>query len=160
MSIARRTLTICLFMAFTLMPTWIPGFVIDLGCINPGKFSIEIRCLGLRSCAIASESEEQFDKVGVFSAYTSRRQETKGNPYTTADGTNLRGVEYCVVANNHLPFNTVIDIQDIGECVVKDRMGKGSSHKFDLYFRDELLKAKKFGVKRLKYKVVRQRSFL
>jgi 3D (Asp-Asp-Asp) domain-containing protein len=104
--------------------------------------------------AEADSGRAPFNKTGLFSAYTSRRRETDGNPFITADGTDLRKVDYCVVANNHLCFDTVIEVEQLGRCLVKDRMGRGRHNKFDVYFGTNLKLAKEFGVKRLKYKVV------
>ncbi len=108
---------------------------------------------------VASAGAEQhanhLDRRGVFTAYTSRPQETRGNAFITADGTDLRKVDYCVVAHNHLKFDTVIEIERVGKCRVKDRMGRGGRNKFDIYFGKQLKLARQFGVKRLKYKVVK-----
>lgn len=104
--------------------------------------------------AEADSGRDRLNKTGLFSAYTSRKRETDGNPFITADGTDLRKVDYCVVANNHLCFDTVIEVEQLGRCLVKDRMGRGRHNKFDVYFGTNLKLAKEFGVKRLKYKVV------
>ena len=104
--------------------------------------------------AEAEQLGESFSKSGLFSAYTSRPGETGRHPFLTADGTDLRKVDYCVAANNHLEFNTVIEIESIGRCTVKDRMGRGGRRKFDIYFGRELKLARQFGVKKLKYRIV------
>ncbi len=100
---------------------------------------------------------QSLNKSGSFSAYTCRPCETGRHPFITADGTDLRKVDYCVVANNYLKFNTAIEIESVGTCLVKDRMGRGGRGKFDICFGNDLKLAKRFGVKRLKYRVVARR---
>jgi 3D (Asp-Asp-Asp) domain-containing protein len=100
--------------------------------------------------------ENPYTNVGRFTAYTCRPGETQQkHPFRTADGTDLRKVNFCVVANNELPFGTMVDIDGLGRCIVKDRMGKGGKQKFDVYMTC-LRRAKEFGIKKLKYQVVRK----
>jgi 3D (Asp-Asp-Asp) domain-containing protein len=117
---------------------------------------IEIKNVGVEmvESAEADPGCARFNKIGLFTAYTSRKRETDGSPFITADGTDLRKVDYCVVANNHLCFDTVIEVEQLGRCLVKDRMGRGRHNKFDVYFGTNIKLAKEFGVKRLKYKVI------
>lgn len=90
---------------------------------------------------------------GEFSAYTSRVQETDNTPFITADGTDLRIFEGCVVASK-LPFGTKIEIEGFGVCEVHDRMNsRYSENHFDIHFKD-LLEALKFGRKELEYSIL------
>jgi 3D (Asp-Asp-Asp) domain-containing protein len=101
-----------------------------------------------------SKMEASFRK-GIFTAYTSQRHQTDNSPFTSADGTNLRTVEGCVVANNHLPFGTRVEIETIGECVVRDRGADGHpAHWFDIYMGQNHGRAKSFGRKKLNYRVL------
>ena len=94
-----------------------------------------------------------YDQVGNFSAYNTVEGQTDSSPFTTADGTDTRVYKECIVAHNDLPLGTVIDIEGIGECSVKDRMNKryNGMQKFDLCMRMDLKGAKIFGRKDIKY---------
>lgn len=90
--------------------------------------------------------------VGRFTAYTSRSRETDDTPYITADGTDLRSVSRCVAANNDLPFGTLLFVEGIGECEIRDRMNdRHGPHRFDLYFGENVDKALRFGERKLRY---------
>lgn len=101
-----------------------------------------------------TEAVESFQK-GIFTAYTSQRHQTDGTPFISADGTNLQTVNGCVVANNHLPFGTRVEIESIGECVVRDRGADGHpSHWFDVYMGQDHDRAVKFGRQELNYRII------
>lgn len=109
-------------------------------------------------CPICSECDAERENVrirGVFSAYTSRAEETDGSPYITADGTDLRGIFSCVVASNDYPFGTVIKIDSIGECVVHDRMNKRytGQNRIDIYFGNDVKRALEFGRRELYFEI-------
>ena len=97
---------------------------------------------------------EMRSRTAIVTAYTSRIEETDDSPCISADNTNICEVDYCVVAHNYLPFDTKINLEGIGECVVKDRMNSRYSHEhMDIYFGNDLEGAKQFGVKELKYTI-------
>lgn len=94
----------------------------------------------------------------TFSAYTLSVEETDQSPCVGAGNNNLCELrkEMRICASRDLPLDTLIYIQEIGECVIKDRMNirfKGSN-RIDILMesRDE---AKKFGVRRLNYVIVK-----
>lgn len=102
---------------------------------------------------------EPFSKkyTGIFTAYTSRVQETDNRPYITADKTNLKEHPTCVVANNKLKFGTKIRIDGIGICEVRDRIGRSRGrHHFDIYMGDDVAGAKQFGERKLRYSIIKQ----
>ena len=83
----------------------------------------------------------------VITAYSSTVWQTNEDPFTTASG---KGVEDGIVANNLLPFGTLIRIPELyGDriFVVEDRMHqrKGYYH-VDIWF-EEYIEAKNFGAK-------------
>ena len=83
----------------------------------------------------------------VITGYSSTIWQTNEDPFTTASG---RGVEDGIVANNLLPFGTLIKIPELyGDKVfiVEDRMHqrKGYYH-VDIWF-EEYFDAKNFGAK-------------
>jgi 3D (Asp-Asp-Asp) domain-containing protein len=96
-------------------------------------------------------------RTGIFTAYTSRPQETDNKPYITADQTNLKVHQTCVVANNKLKFGTKIQVEGIGICEVRDRKGRHTSaNHFDIYMGNDVKKAKDFGKRKLQYSVVEE----
>lgn len=100
--------------------------------------------------------ETEIKEINVIvTAYSSTPDQTDGDPYTTAAGTQ---VERGVVANNDLPFGTKIKFPELyGDeiFVVEDRLhwSKESNH-VDIWFpsREE---AEEFGVKKTYIKIVK-----
>ena len=92
------------------------------------------------------------EKVVSMTAYTSRVKETDSTPCISADGTNICKYDGCVVASNDYPFDTVVNIEGVGECIVKDRMSSRFTGKssMDLYFGHDLEGAMEFGRKKMK----------
>jgi len=92
------------------------------------------------------------EKTVSMSAYTSRVEETDSTPCISADGTNICKYDGCVVASNDYPFDTVVDIEGFGECVVKDRMSSRytGTGNMDMYFGHDLEGAIQFGRQNLK----------
>jgi 3D (Asp-Asp-Asp) domain-containing protein len=95
------------------------------------------------------------ERMGIFTAYTSRPRETSRQPYITADQTNLKEHRACVVANNRLKLGTKIQIKGIGTCEIHDRIGRtmGANH-FDIYMGNDVQGAKKFGTRKLQYSII------
>ncbi|MHC1728083.1 MAG: hypothetical protein AB9866_19120 [Syntrophobacteraceae bacterium] len=105
--------------------------------------------------ARTGDSADKAAKTGVFSAYTSRIEETDGDPYITADGTDLKQVFSCVVANNSLKMGSRIEVEGVGVCEVHDRKNaRYSGEYFDLYFGNDVKRALEFGKKELKYTIL------
>jgi 3D (Asp-Asp-Asp) domain-containing protein len=99
-----------------------------------------------------ASTEDEPIMEGTFSAYTSDPSETDGSPYVTADGTDLRTIYRCVVANNKLPFGTVVLVEGVGACEVHDRMNsRYDGSYFDIYFGNDKQRALEFGRKQLHY---------
>lgn len=71
--------------------------------------------------------------------YTASKDETDGNPCRTADGTNICPTTENIVANNCLPFNTRVEIGDMGMVYrVADRMNsRYSCEWFDILVADK-----------------------
>ena len=95
------------------------------------------------------------EKVVSMSAYTSREEETDSTPCISADGTNICQYNGCIVASNDYPFDTVVFIEGLGECVVKDRMSSRytGTGNMDLYFGEDLEGAIEFGRQNMKIKI-------
>jgi hypothetical protein len=60
-------------------------------------------------------------KSGVFFTYNAEPGQTDGNPRRTASG---KDVKIGYVANNCLPFGSIIEVEGIGKLEVQDRMNK------------------------------------
>ncbi len=96
------------------------------------------------------------EKITVsMSAYTSRVEETDSTPCISADGTNICKYDGCIVASNDYPFDTILDVEGFGKCVVKDRMSSRytGTGNMDIYFRYDLEGALQFGRQNLKIKI-------
>ncbi len=80
-------------------------------------------------------------------SYTSRIEECDGDPFVTADGSDVRDG---IVATNVLPFGTKIRIPTVfGDRIfeVHDRMNARYSYRVDIWTND-ITKARKYGLKR------------
>lgn len=80
-------------------------------------------------------------------SYTSRPQETDGDPFVTADGSDVRDG---IVATNVLPFGTKVRLPSVfGDRIftVHDRMNARYSYRIDVWSSD-LADAKRYGLKR------------
>jgi 3D (Asp-Asp-Asp) domain-containing protein len=113
------------------------------------------RTATIKDTGKTAEAPSPVKRMGVFTAYTSRPQETDNKPYISADETNLKVHPTCVVGNNKLKLGTKIKIQGIGLCEVRDRIGRsrGANH-FDLYMGNDVAGAKYFGKRKLLYSIV------
>jgi 3D (Asp-Asp-Asp) domain-containing protein len=105
--------------------------------------------------SFATTANSHLTNNGIFTAYTSRRSETKSNPYITADGSDLRKKTSCVVANNKLQMGTKVEIEGFGICEVRDRIGfRSAANRFDIYMGQNLSRAREFGKRRLLYRII------
>lgn len=93
-------------------------------------------------------------KLHSVSAYTSRVQETDATPCISADGSNIceryaKGEKIC--ATNDYPLGSVLAIQGLGRCIVRDRMNKRytGTGRIDWYMGHDLISAKAWGIKSL-----------
>ena len=97
--------------------------------------------------AISVFAPHRIIKNAVVYAYTSRVEETDGDPFTTASGEKVRTG---IVANNCLEFGTKVDINGF-VYEVKDRMNRrytdcDGQWYFDIWM-DDLAEARKWGKK-------------
>ncbi len=92
------------------------------------------------------------DKCLVY-AYTSEKRQTDHDPQSTAAGTKCH---WGTVAANHLPLWTRLKIEGFDEKIftVEDRHSKRYKKIIDIWFPDKK-EAKKFGVRRLRYWIVK-----
>ena len=60
-------------------------------------------------------------KVGIFFTYNAEKGQTDGNPRRAASGKEVREG---YVANNCLPFGSIIEVEGVGKLEVQDRMNK------------------------------------
>ena len=103
------------------------------------------------------EDVPNYNKLGEFTAYNTVEGQTDSTPFETADGTDTRTFEGCIVAHNDLPFGSIIEIEGIGQCTVKDRMNRRYTGlgRFDICMNLDLERAKNFGRKEINYKVIK-----
>ena len=93
--------------------------------------------------------EREMKKQSVIvTAYNTVPEQTDNSPCIAADGSDICGSSECVVANNALPFGTVIELEGFGECVVRDRMNsRYGGDRIDVSFDKDIAGAKKFGAR-------------
>ncbi len=91
--------------------------------------------------------------VVVATAFNSLEGQTDKTPWITASGTRCRAG---VIASNFLPFGTTVKIEGFGDriFVVEDRMNRRYAKRLDIWFSD-LGKAKDFGVRKVKYHILK-----
>lgn len=89
----------------------------------------------------------------TITAFNSMESQTDSTPWITASGTRCRPG---VIASNFLPFGTKVIIEGFGNRIftVEDRMNKRYYKRLDIWFAN-YADAKKFGVRRLKYYVLK-----
>lgn len=104
----------------------------------------------------------QIDNKTTFTGYSLSIDETDSNPCIGSRNNNLcklrpelknKGITIC--ASRDLPLDTLIYIDGIGECIIKDRMNiryKGTN-RIDILLESKQ-EAIKFGIKELNYKVI------
>ena len=98
----------------------------------------------------ARDTKQTFTVTG----YSSRPEETDDTPEIGATGENIwelykKGMKIC--ASNDFPFNTLLTVENMGTCVVKDRMNKRytGTNRIDWYFGYDTNAALLHGIKRL-----------
>ncbi len=105
------------------------------------------------------------EKIRVVTAYNvGDPNQTSGDPCISASGEDLcnalnAGKKRC--AANFVPIGTELYIENFGIYRVSDRMHRRFNNRVDIAMKlDELKKAKVFGKKRLRVKILRKRSFV
>lgn len=102
------------------------------------------------------------DENTTFTGYSLSVDETDENPCVGAGNNNLcelrpilREEGRTICASRDLPLDTVIYIDGIGECIIKDRMNKKykGTNRIDILF-DSKQEAKNFGVQQLNYVII------
>lgn len=88
-------------------------------------------------------------------AYTSSVAETDATPTLSASGTELRpGMRAIAVSQDllamGLAYGTKVEVEDLGEWVVLDRMGDAHRRSIDLYLGDDRVAALTFGKRRVR----------
>jgi len=123
-----------------------------------------IPSLGNFAISTSSYYEVISERARVVTAYNvGDPDQTWGDPCISASGENLcnelnSGKKRC--AANFVPIGTQLYIENFGICRVSDRMHRRFKNRVDIAMkRDELKKAKVFGKKRLRVKVLRKRAF-
>jgi len=97
------------------------------------------------------------DDITTFTGYSLSVDETDESPCIGAGNNNLcelkKKTQIC--ASRDLPLDTLIYIDGIGECVIKDRMNKRykGTNRVDVLFNSKQ-EAINFGNKRLKYAIL------
>ena len=104
------------------------------------------------------------DKIRVVTAYNvGDPDQTSGDPCISASGEDLchalnSGKKRC--AANFVPIGTELYIENVGIYRVSDRMHRRFKNRVDIAMkRDELKKARVFGKKRLRVKILRKRPY-
>jgi len=97
------------------------------------------------------------DDITTFTGYSLSVDETDGIPCIGAGNNNLCELkkEMRICASRDLPLDTLIYIDGIGECVIKDRMNKRykGTNRVDVLF-DSKQEAINFGKQQLKYVII------
>lgn len=93
----------------------------------------------------------------TVTAYSSRPEETDDTPCVSADGSDIcrrheLGETLC--AANFVPLGTILAVEEVGTCVVSDRMNRKYSDRVDLYFGKDTAAAREFGVQKLTISIV------
>lgn len=98
---------------------------------------------------------EDYDFLtGEFTAYTPSEDETDGNPFITADGTDKRNYNGCILAHKSLPFGTEVYVPYFNmTCEVHDRMPKRSKAEFDVFLNTKE-EAFQFGRRSIEYVII------
>jgi len=83
-------------------------------------------------------------------AYNSVPWQTDDTPCIGAQGTDIckylaAGSNTC--AANFVPLGTVLEVEDLGTCVVRDRMNSRYYYRIDWYMGDDVAGARSFGIK-------------
>lgn len=87
-------------------------------------------------------------------AYNSVRWQTDATPCIGAQGTNICTIYRAgenVCAANFVPLGTVIEVEGLGHCTVRDRMNSRYYYRVDWFMDQDVSSAKRFGVQ---YKTV------
>lgn len=100
----------------------------------------------------ASSQREKKRMIREVSAYNSVPEQTDSTPCISADGTDIckrykKGE--CIVASNAYPLNTRLRIENIGDCIVADRVHRRFGHRVDVFMDKDIRGAKNFGVQKL-----------
>jgi len=101
----------------------------------------------------------QKTKWAVVTGYTSDPLETDDSPCISADGSDIcalfiRGENTC--ASNDYRFGTILHIDGLGKCTVRDRMAKRLNGKIDWYFGFDKEAAFKHGKRTMKITIEEQ----
>ncbi len=104
--------------------------------------------------------EVVFSRTMPVTAYnTGDINQCWGDPCLSANGENIcialeKGYKRC--AANFVPLGTRLNVEGVGQCLVTDRMNERYHYRVDIAMKkDELKKAKKFGLKRLKIEILK-----
>jgi 3D (Asp-Asp-Asp) domain-containing protein len=96
--------------------------------------------------------KEKAGKPTKVTAYTSRVQETDATPCISADGSDIckryaEGERIC--ATNDHPIGSMLFIQGLGNCIVRDRMNSRytGTGRVDWYMGHDLASARKWGIR-------------
>lgn len=105
-----------------------------------------------------SNEPELAGKIMPVSAYNAGDPaQCNGDPCISATGDNIcllleQGINVCAL--NDIPFYTILEVEEMGECVVLDRTSTKFSGRVDWAMKkDEYDRAVKFGVKNLIIKI-------
>lgn len=120
---------------------------------------LAILCLIL-AAFLSVGTQAKFQKYTILAsgtvlatAYNSLEGQTDSSPWITASGTRCREG---VIASNFLPLGTKVKIEGFKNrvFVVEDRMNRRYHKRIDIWFR-HYHEAKNFGVRKIKYQVIK-----
>jgi 3D (Asp-Asp-Asp) domain-containing protein len=102
---------------------------------------------------VKSKSNKVTDKIKItLTGYSSRAQETDDTPCISADGSDIcelhaKGETIC--ASNDFPMHSIITIDGVGDCIIRDRMNKRytGTNRVDLYYGYDTISAINHGLK-------------
>lgn len=136
------------------------GIVLSVLCISSPSVFVSKRVIIINNIYVESDEkgagssediEQKVDlpkKTATFFSYNAEAGQTDGNPRRTASGNEVRNG---IVANNCLPFGSIIEVEGIGKLEVQDRMNKRyGCDVFDVFVEDPAHNFKKT----LKYTII------
>jgi len=97
----------------------------------------------------SGKAEPRYFSTITISAYNSVPWQTDATPCIGAQGTDIceyyeRGEDVC--AANFVPLGTILEVEGLGECTVRDRMNARYYYRVDWYMGMDVAAARSFGI--------------
>ena len=102
--------------------------------------------------ASSTPVNEYVGTMREVTAYNSVPEQTDSTPCIAADGSDIcerREAGEMICATNAFPLGTKLYIRNVGECTVADRMNDRYQERVDLFFGNNTVAARQFGLNKL-----------